>query len=61
MWKEEEGRGGYGAAVSIEIDADIVEMHMSATDTVLVQMFDPTVVPENFHGWDAEHDACSKG
>jgi len=49
---EEKGRGGYGTGTCIVIKRDVLEMHMSATDTVLVQMFDSTVVPENFHGWE---------
>jgi len=48
---EEKGRGGYGTATCIVIRRDVLEMHMSATGTALVQMFDSTVIPENFHGW----------
>ena len=44
VWSEEEGRGGYGTAVCIEVKRDVMEMQMSATSTVLVQMFDSTVV-----------------
>jgi hypothetical protein len=50
-WAEEKGKGGYGTATCIEIDREVLEMHMSATGTVLVQMFDSTRVPAEFHGW----------
>jgi len=50
-WTEEKGRGGHGTAVSIAIKREVLEMQMSATGTVLVQMFDSTVVPSGFHGW----------
>ena len=47
----EEGRGGYGAAACIVLRRDILEMQMSASSTVLAQMFDSTLVPENFQHW----------
>ncbi len=50
---EEKGRGGYGTGRCIVIRRDVIEMQMSATDSVLVQMFDSTIIPENFHGWGA--------
>ena len=51
VWAEEKGRGGYGTAVNIAAKREVIEMQMSATQTVLVQMFDSTVVPANFHRW----------
>src|ERR1051325_210310 len=53
---KEEGKGGYGTGTCIVIRRDVLEMHMSATDTVLVQMFDSTIVPEDFGGWNAKRD-----
>jgi hypothetical protein len=51
VWAEEEGRGGYGTAVCIAIKREVLEMQMSATRTVLVQMFDSTAIPSGFSGW----------
>lgn len=51
VWTQAEGRGGYGTAVYIAIKRDVIEMQMSATRTVLVQMFDSTAIPRNFPGW----------
>jgi hypothetical protein len=51
LWAEIAGRGGYGTATAISIRREVIEMQMSASKTVLIQMFDSTVVPEEFHGW----------
>lgn len=53
VWTEEEGRGGYGTAVCIAVKREVMEMHMAATRTVLLQMFDSTVMPKDFDGWDS--------
>ncbi|MBU0593839.1 MAG: hypothetical protein KKH74_08905 [Gammaproteobacteria bacterium] len=45
------GHNGYETATCIEIRREVLEMHMSATGTALVQMFDSTCVPKGFHGW----------
>lgn len=50
-WSEDIGHGGYETAAMIEISREIIEMQMSATGTVLIQMFDSTCVPKGFHGW----------
>jgi len=50
-WTEQAGRAGYGTAVCIAIDREIMEMQMSATETALVQLFDVTSVANNFSGW----------
>jgi hypothetical protein len=50
-WTEEKGRGGYGTATCIAISREIIEMQMSATGMVLVQLFDSTCTPKDFHGW----------
>lgn len=51
QWTEEKGRGGYGNAACISINREVMEMQMSATGTVLVQLFDSTCVPKGFNGW----------
>lgn len=49
--------GGYGSATSIAIRRDVIEMHMAATKSVLVQMFDSTCIPADFYEFtaDTEH------
>ena len=53
---EEQGRGGYGTGTCIVIKRDVLELHLSATDTVLVQMFDSTIVSADFHGWENDSE-----
>lgn len=60
QWTEEKGRGGYETAVCISISRDVIEMQMSATGTVLVQMFDSTCIPKGFHGWGKAQDRIFK-
>jgi hypothetical protein len=55
-WTHIEGRGGYGTATHIEINRETIEMHMSATKTVLVQMFDSCRTPKGFHSWRKGND-----
>lgn len=47
----ERGQGGR-AATFVWFDRELLEMHMSATDTCLVQMFDSTRIPSDFTGFD---------
>lgn len=60
QWTEEMGRGGYGTATCIAINREVIEMHMSATGSVLIQMFDSTCIPKNFHGWGVGEDQYIK-
>ena len=47
-WQEIIGTQGYADAKAIEIDRAVLEEHMSATATVLVQMFESHCAPEHF-------------
>lgn len=55
-WTEVKGREGYGEAVWIEIDRDVIEMQMAASDMVLIQMFDSTCPSNSFSGWGEGED-----
>lgn len=60
QWTEQKGRGGYGTTTCIAINREIIEMQMSATGTVLVQMFDSTCIPKCSHGWELGEDCSIK-
>jgi hypothetical protein len=44
--------GGRHAAKTVSLNRDLLNLHMAATGTCLVQMFDFTVTPAEFHGFD---------
>lgn len=46
------GEGGRGSAIWVSINRELLEMHMAATNTCLVQMFDSTYIPERFQEFD---------
>jgi hypothetical protein len=50
-WTEEPGREGYGRAVWIDIQREVLEMQMSATETALMQMFESFCFKRPFSGW----------
>lgn len=50
------GIDGYGDAAAIVIPREILEMHMAATQTALVQMIDSTCVSSDFGGWGKEQE-----
>lgn len=44
--------GGDDEARTVSLNRDLLNLHMAATNTCLVQMFDSTVTPSEFHGFD---------
>lgn len=52
--------GGRGSAVAITIDREVLELHMAATNTCLVQMFDSTCTASDFDGWKTWNDNVFK-
>lgn len=44
--------GGRHAAKTVSLNRDLLNLHMAATGTCLVQMFDSTFTPAEFHGFD---------
>lgn len=51
--------GGDGAK-TVSLSRELLNLHMAATNTCLVQMFDSTVTPSKFHGFDGgdEKEFC---
>lgn len=43
--------GGRGSAIAVSLDRNLLNLHMAATKTCLVQMFDSTVLPGAFNGF----------
>jgi hypothetical protein len=52
--------GGDDAAKTVSLNRDLLNLHMAATNTCLVQMFDSVVTPAEFHGFDGgkEKEFC---
>ena len=49
-------RGIRKAATIITIDRQLIELHMSAANAAIVQMFDSTCITKSFHTWKEGHD-----
>lgn len=43
--------GGRGSATIVSLNRDLLNLHMAATQTCLVQMFDSTALPSEFQGF----------
>lgn len=43
--------GGRGSATIVTLNRDLLNLHMAATQMCLIQMFDSTVTPGEFHGF----------
>jgi len=51
---------GGDAAIIVSLSRELLNLHMAATNTCLVQMFDSIVMPSKFHGFDGgdEKEFC---
>jgi hypothetical protein len=53
---EIKGNEGYGSSTSIVMERAVLEQHMSASASALVQLFDSTCTPEDFSSWKERAD-----